>query len=98
MSFLIKNDELLETYKEIWGKVSKVIKFDSEPVYNEKYLKDEIKSYEEKLNTYFHDDNVPKEGSQYVYLSASLIKNIRELGMMSHGAMDLFSFRLPFVF
>ena len=81
------------------GQVSKVIKkgFDSEPVYNEKYLKTEIKSYEGKLNTHFHDDNVPKEGSQYVCLSVSLIKNIRELGMMSHGAMDFFSFRPPFI-
>ena len=32
MSFLIKNDELLERYNEIWDKVKKVIKkgFDSE--------------------------------------------------------------------
>ena len=44
MSFLIKNDELLGKYNEIWDKVSKVIKkgFDSESVYNEKYLKTEI--------------------------------------------------------
>ena len=41
ISFLIKDNELLEKYNEIWDKVSKVIKkeFDSEPVYNKKYLK-----------------------------------------------------------
>ena len=35
MSFLIKDNKLLEKYNEIWDKVSKVIKkgFDSEPVY-----------------------------------------------------------------
>ena len=40
MSFLIK-DELLEKYNEIWEEVKNIIKkeFDSEPVYNEKYLK-----------------------------------------------------------
>ena len=34
-------DELLEKYNKIWDKVSNTIKkqFDSEPVYNEKYLK-----------------------------------------------------------
>ena len=39
MSFLIKDDELIEKYK-IWVKVSNTIKkrFDIEPVYNEKYL------------------------------------------------------------
>ena len=41
MSFLIKDDELLEKYNEIWEKVKNSLKknFDSEPVYNEKYLK-----------------------------------------------------------
>ena len=36
MSFLIKNDELLEKHK-IWEKVKNIIKkeFDSEPVYHE---------------------------------------------------------------
>ena len=41
MSFLIKNDKLLKRYEGIWEKVSNVIKkrFDSEPVYKDKYLK-----------------------------------------------------------
>ena len=43
MSFLIKNEELLEKYNEIWEviKVSNSMKkeFDSEPGYNEKYIK-----------------------------------------------------------
>ena len=55
MSFFIKNEELLEKYNEIWGKVSNNVKkgFDREPVYNEKYIKTEIKSYEEKINANF---------------------------------------------
>ena len=41
MSFSIKYDELLEKNNEIWEKLRNSIKkeFDSEPVYNEKYLK-----------------------------------------------------------
>ena len=40
ISFLIKDDELLEKYNEIWGKVKNSIKSesDSESVYNEKFL------------------------------------------------------------
>ena len=39
--FLIKDDELLEKYNEIWEKVRNSIKkgFDSDPVYNEKICK-----------------------------------------------------------
>ena len=60
MYFLIKNDELPEKYNEIRNKVSKVTKerFDSEPVYNNKYLKTKIKSYEGKIITNFYDEQV----------------------------------------
>ena len=62
MSFFIKDDELLEKYNEIWGKVNNRIKkeFDSEPVYNEKYLKAKIKSYKGKINTNSHNNKIPK--------------------------------------
>ena len=40
-AYRTKDNELLEKYDKIWDKVRKVIKkgFDSEPVYNEKYIK-----------------------------------------------------------
>ena len=46
MSFLIKDDELLERYNDIWEEVkdSLKIEFDSERACNEKYLKAKIKS------------------------------------------------------
>ena len=50
MTFLIIGNELLEKCNEIWEKVKNILKkeFDSEPVYNEKYIKTEIKSYNGK--------------------------------------------------
>ena len=47
VSFLIKDNELLEKCNEIWGKVTNSIKkeLNSESVYNKKYLKTKIKSY-----------------------------------------------------
>ena len=47
MSFLIKDEKLLEKYNEIWRKVSSIIKkeLDSNPLYNEKYQKTKIKVY-----------------------------------------------------
>ena len=47
MSFLIKDEKLLEKYNEIWRNISSIIKkeFGSNPVYNEKYLKTKIKVY-----------------------------------------------------
>ena len=82
VSFLIKDYKLLEKYNEMWGKVKNSIKkeFDSEPVYNEKYLKPKIKSYIGKLNTNFHDDKIPKEGSQFICLSVILIDSVFKTG------------------
>ena len=81
-SFLIKNNELLGKYKEIWEKVKNITKkeFDSEPVYNEKYLKAKIKSYNGKINTNFHDNKIPKEGSQFICLSVILIDSVFRTG------------------
>ena len=67
---MIKDDELLEKYNEIWEKVKNFIKkeFDSEPVYNEKYLKAKIKSDNGKMNTNFNNNKISKEGSQFICL------------------------------
>ena len=60
MSFLIKDEKLLEKHNKIWKKVSNSIKkeFDSKPVYNRKYLKIIVKSYNRKINTNFRNDKL----------------------------------------
>ena len=76
MSLLIKDDdELFEKYIEIREKVKHSItkEFDSEPVYNEKYLKAYIKSYNGKINTNFYNNKIPKKGSEFICLSVILI-------------------------
>ena len=37
--------------------------FVSEPVYNENYLRTKVKSYNGKINTNFHNNKIPVEGS-----------------------------------
>ena len=82
MSFLIKDDELLEKYNEIWEKVknSREKVFYSEPEYDEKYLKAKIKSYNGKINTSFHNNKIPKEGSQCICLLVILIDSFFKRG------------------
>ena len=53
-------------------------RFDSEPVYNENYLKTKTKSYEGKVDTNFHDDRMPKEISHLICLSATLTDSVLE--------------------
>ena len=62
---MTKDDELLKKYNKVWKKVKNTInkEFNSKPVYNEKYLKGKIKSYNGKINTNFHNSKIPKENS-----------------------------------
>ena len=78
MSLFIKDDDLLEKYNEIWEKVKNNMKneFHSEPIYNKNHIKIKIKSYNEKINTNFHNNKIPKGGSQCIYLSVILIDSI----------------------
>ena len=66
-----------------FGKKLKIVstkKFDSEPVYNEKYLKAKIKFYDGKINTKFHNNKTPKKGSQFICLSVILIDSVFRAG------------------
>ena len=82
MSFFIKGDELLKKLNEMWEKVKNSIKkgFDSKPVYNENYLKAKIKSYNGKINTNFHNNEIPREDSQFICLSVILIDSVLRTG------------------
>ena len=75
MSFLMKDIELLEKYNEMWDKVKNSIRkeFVSKPVYNEKYLKANRKFYNGKINTNFHNNEIPRQGSQFICSSVILI-------------------------
>ena len=64
------------------GEVKNSIKkeFDSKPVYYEKYIKIKIKPYNGKINTNFHNNKIPREGSQFICLSVILIDSVFRTG------------------
>ena len=75
---LEKDNELLEKYNEIWGKISYASgkEFDANSVYNKKYLKAKIKSYDQKVNRNFHGNKLPRESSEFICLSVILIDSV----------------------
>ena len=62
MSFLIKDDNVLDKYYEIWNKIKEKlsIKFHSEAVYDQKYLKAKVKEFDGKIKTNFLGNEIPK--------------------------------------
>ena len=80
--FLTKDNELLEKCNGIWEKVKNSLKkeFDSKPVCNEKYLRAKMQSYNGKVNKNFHNNKIPREGSQLACLSVILIASVFRAG------------------
>ena len=70
MSFFIKDDEVREKYEEIWSVIKNKldIKFHSQPVYEQEYLKAKVREYDGVIKTNFLGNGVPKENMHYTYI------------------------------
>ena len=55
MSFFTNNNEFLERYTAMWEKINDLLnkKFDSHPIYNNKYINTKIRSYNNDIKTNF---------------------------------------------
>ena len=76
MSLKIEDDNVLVKYNQIWNKIKKMlsIKFHSQPAYDEKYIKNKVKTFNEAVNTIFSDD--PKENIHHICLTAIYIDSV----------------------
>ena len=78
MSFLIKDDEVWEKYEQIWDVIKNKlsIKFHSEPVYDETYIKAKVREFDGKIKTNFLGNDVPKENIHYTCIACITIDSV----------------------
>ena len=71
MFFIIKDDDVLGKYNEIWNKIKNLlnIKFHSIPVYDEKYIKTTVREVNGVIKTKFLGDEIPKENVNYACIT-----------------------------
>ena len=86
---------IIRKSNEIWEQVKNSLKkeLDSEPVYNEKYLRTKINFYNRNINTNFHNNMIPKEGSQFVGWSVILIDSVFRTGKYYYPQLFLEEFK-----
>ena len=67
MSFLIKNSEVWEKYEDIWNVIKNKlnIKFHSQPIYENKYLKAKVREFDGDIKTNFLGNGLPKKRYSY---------------------------------
>ena len=65
--FVIKDDDVLEKYNEIWDKIKTDlnIKFHGMAVYDEKYMKTKVREFNDVIKTNYLGDEIPKENVYY---------------------------------
>ena len=77
MSFMVKDDDVLDKYNKIWDKIKKKlnIKFYSMPVYDQKYLKAKVREFNSVIKTNVLGNEVSKENMHYTCVTIdSVIK------------------------
>ena len=78
MSSIIKDDNVLVKYNEIWSKIKKTLntKFHSITVYDEKYIKAKVREFNGAIKTDFLGDKIPKEGVHHTCIACISIDSV----------------------
>ena len=81
MSFIIKDDDVLDKYNEIWDKTKKTlsIKFHSIPVYDEKYIKAKVTEFNSVIKTNFLFNKILKESMHYTCIACITIDSVMRM-------------------
>ena len=81
MTFVIKDDDVLDKYNEIWDKIKKKlsIKLHSMPVYDEKYIKAKVREFNGVIKTNFLGDKIPKKSMHYTCIACITIDSVMRM-------------------
>ena len=81
MFFVIKDDDVLDKYNEIWDNINKTlsIKFHSMLVYDEKYIKAKVREFNGVIKTNFLGDKMPKEIEHYTCIACITIDSVMRM-------------------
>ena len=80
-SFVIKDDDVINKYNEIWNKIKKTLNiiFYSIPVQNEKYIKAKVIEFNSVIKTNFLSDEIPRKGVHYVCTACITIDSVMKM-------------------
>ena len=91
MSFLIKNSEVWEKYEDICDVIKNKlnIKFHSQPIYENKYLKAKVREFNCNIKTNFLGNNVPKENTYYTCIACITLDSVLKMNKKNYPQVYL---------
>ena len=91
MSFKIEDESMYLKYTEIWNKIKDIlnVKCYSQPIYDNKYIKAKVKTFNNMINTLFSGDEIPKERINYVCIAAICIDSVLKVDKKNYPQVYL---------
>ena len=91
MFFLIKNSEVWQKYEDIWDVIiNKLgIKFHSQPIYENKYLKVKVREFNDNIKTNFLGNNVPEENTYYTCIACITLDSVLKMNKKNYPQVFL---------
>ena len=81
MSFVIKDDDALDKYNEIWDKIKNTlsVKFHSMPFYDEQHIKAKVREFNGVTKTNVLGNEIPKESTHYTCIACITIDSVMRM-------------------
>ena len=88
---MIKDDEVWEKYEKNWDMIKNKpgIKFHSERIYENKYLKAKVGEFSGVKNTNFLGNDMPKENMNYTCIACITIDSVMNIDKKNHPQVYL---------
>ena len=95
MSFLIKNSEVWEKYEEIWNVIKNKlnIKFHSQPIYENKYLKAKVREFPANIKTNFLGNDLPRKNMYYTCIACITVDSVIKINKKNYPQVYLEEFK-----
>ena len=91
MSFKTEDEGVSLKSNEVWNKIKKTlsIRFHSQLIYDDKYIKTKVKIFNGVINTLFLDNKIPKKGNHYICIAAIYIDSVLKVGKKNYPQVYL---------
>ena len=86
MSLSIKINKVWEKYEDILNVIKNElnIKFHSQPVHENKYLKAKVREFDGNIKTSFSGNNLPKENMYYTYIACITVDSVIKMNKKNY--------------
>ena len=91
MSFRIEDESGYLKYNEMWNEIKKSlgIKFHSQPICDEKYIKTKVNTFSNMINKVYSGNEIPREKNHYICIAAICIDSVLKVEKLSSSLLRI---------